>query len=324
MNKNIYQKIKNLFEVNLNKGEDLIVLSSNSSFKNQKQTNNVFSDKWMKYEKENYKEKQKLLDFQKKWYLKLYNFKNDDELKSYLSKKEFILDAGCGSGNKSKWFADLSPNSIVIGMDYSDSVFEAAKNYKDTPNLVFIKNDIAKTKIKKNVIDYISCDQVIHHTENPQKTLDEFAKILKPNCELAVYVYAKKAIPRELVDEYFRDATKEISKEEMWKLSKQLTELGKKLSELKININFPDVPLLGIKGGVMDIQRFFYWNFLKCFWNENLGEKTSRIINYDWYSPTNAFRYNKNEFKKFLKKSGFKVKKYHHEESCFSGRFFKE
>ena len=38
---------------------------------------------------------------------------------------------------------------------------------------------------------------------------------------------------------------------------------------------------------------FLYWNFLKCFWNEDLGRETSVVTNYDWYSPSNARRYSK-------------------------------
>jgi ubiquinone/menaquinone biosynthesis C-methylase UbiE len=317
------RKIEDLFQIDIIKKNNVYVISDESTFANQDQTNKAFSDKWNEYDKENFDEKEKLFEFQKKWYLKLYGFANEQSLKSYLSDKKIILDAGSGLGYKAKWFADLSPASLVIGMDYSDSVFLAAKNYIDTQNLIFVKNDIANTKIKTNSIDYISCDQVLHHTEDPQKTVIEFYRILKDNSELAVYVYAKKALPRELIDDYFREKSKVISKKDMWNLSEQLTELGKKLSELKINIDVPEIPLLGIKSGKMDLQRFIYWNFLKCFWNEEFGKQTSISTNYDWYSPSNAFRYNKDEFELLLKNANFEIKPYHTEDACHSGRFTK-
>jgi ubiquinone/menaquinone biosynthesis C-methylase UbiE len=317
------KKIKNLFQVNLIQKNNVFIISDKSIFFNQEQTNNVFSDKWNNYNKEKLNEKKKFFEFQKKWYLKLYGFSDEQELQLYLSKKEVILDAGCGLGYKAKWFADLSPSSLVIAMDYSDSIYRAAESYSGIPNLVFVKNDIANSQIKNNSVDYISCDQVIHHTENPQKTITEFYRILKPNSELAVYVYAKKALPRELIDDYFRDKSKTTSKEEMWNFSKQLTELGKRLSDLKITIDVPEITLLGIKAGEIDIQRFIYWNFLKCFWNKELGEATSVSTNYDWYSPSNAFRYNKDDFEKLLIEANFKIEAYHSEEACHSGRFVK-
>jgi len=302
---------------------DVLVVSSSSNSENQSQTNSVFSDKWIKYSKEQVAEQERLFEFQKKWYLELYGFSGEDELKLFLEKQDVVLDAGCGLGYKAKWFADLSPSTLVIGMDYSDAAFVAAKQYIETPNLGFVKGDIADTKIKDGAISYVSCDQVIHHTENPQETMIELSRILSGKGSLAVYVYAKKALPRELLDDYFRVGTKAISKDDMWEMSEQLTELGKRLSELNISIDVPDIPLLGIKGGEMDIQRFIYWNFLKCFWNEDLGRATSDSTNYDWYAPSNAERYSKEEFKLMIEKSGLEVSDFHTEEACHSGRFTK-
>ena len=105
----------------------------------------------------------------------------------------------------------------------------------------------------------------------------------------------EKALPRELLDDHFRTACSELSREELWQMSEQLTELGKRLSALNISIDSPEIPSLGIKGGKQDIQRFIYWNFLKCFWNEELGDETSVVTNYDWYSPSNARRFSEEE-----------------------------
>lgn len=323
MNKNIDKIIKNLFQKRYYIKNNTFIISQKSDFINQNHTNNAFSNKWKKYDKQSLTEKNKLFEFQKKWFLKLYNFPNENSLKSYLSKKKIILDAGSGMGQKAKWFADLSPKSLVIGMDYSESIFLSAKNYGDTPNLVFVKGDISNTKIKSDSIDYINCDQVIHHTEDPKKTLKEFNRILKKGFEVGVYVYAKKALPRELIDDYFREKSKDLSYKQIWELSTQLTELGKRLSKLKIKIDVPEIPFLGIKSGKIDLQRFIYWNFLKCFWDEKRGEKSSISCNFDWYSPSNAFRFNKNEFEEFIKEANFKIRPYHAEFACYSGRFKK-
>lgn len=299
------------------------IASEDSDSENQSQTNEIFSHKWIKYSQEEIEEQEKLFQFQKDWYLDLYSFRNEEDLKIFLEDKEYVLDAGCGLGYKAKWFADLSPSTKVIGMDYSDASFVAAEKYKDTKNLFFVKGDIADTKIKDGVISYVSCDQVIHHTENPHLTMHELTRILEKNRELAVYVYAKKAIPRELLDEYFREKTKDISSQEMWKMSEQLTDLGRELSSLNIQVNVPDIPLLDIKGGKMDLQRFIYWNFIKCFWNDDLGHKTSVSTNYDWYAPSNADRYSLEEFKEMLTGAGLNIDFIHSEEACHSGRFIK-
>lgn len=304
--------------------ENALVVSDDSSAENQAQTNSVFSDKWVKYSEEELGKQERLFEFQKSWYLDLYGFDSERDLGIFLKAKKVILDAGCGLGYKAKWFADLSPETLVVGMDYSDAAFVAAKRYATTPNLTFVKGDIGDTQIKEGTLDYVSCDQVIHHTEDPEKTMIELTRILRPGGELAVYVYAKKALPRELLDDYFRIQTKKISNNDMWEMSEQLTELGKRLSELNVMIDVPDIPLLGIQGGEMDVQRFIYWNFLKCFWNKELGLETSISTNYDWYAPSNAQRYSQNEFLEMTKRCCLSKVKLHSEEACHSGRFVKK
>ena len=288
---------------------------------NQKQTKNIFSEKWDKFEKE--QKREKLYDFQKDWFLLLYGFKSEDDLKLFLSNKNVILDAGCGLGYKTSWFAELAPHALVIGADLSEAVKIAANNYKHLSNLYFFQADIVNTGIKENVIDFTVCDQVIMHTENPELTFAHLTSITSKEGEFACYVYRKKALPRELLDNYFRIETHNITNEQLWEMSSQLTELGKRLSDLNITFDSPDIPLLGIKGGKQDLQRFIYWNFIKCFWRENWGEELCNSTNFDWYAPSNAKRYNEEEFKYMIKNNNLKIEYFHEEEACFSSRMVK-
>jgi len=112
-----------------------------------------------------------------------------------------------------------------------------------------------------------------------------------------------------------------LTRDELWTLSEQLTELGKQLSELNVQIISPEIPLLGIKGGKYDLQRFIYWNFLKCFWNSSLGYETSMITNFDWYSPSNARRFSEKEVHQLVSLNNLEEIYFHTEEACYSGRF---
>lgn len=289
---------------------------------NQRQTMDIFSGKWKEVEKLD--EVRKLYDFQFDWFLKLYGFSSEQDLALFLKGKKVIVDTGCGLGYKAAWFAKLAPESMVIGIDISDSVHLAAKNFNSYGNLYFTQGDIADTPFKENSIDFVVCDQVIMHTEVPELTFRHLSGITSMNGEFACYVYRKKALPRELVDDYFRKQTHGISEEKMWELSAQLTDLGKKLSELNVTFEAPDIPLLGIKGGKYDIQRFIYWNFLKCFWKDDWGFELSKSTNFDWYAPSNAKRFSKEEFMHLVQSNNLSVKFFHEEEACYSGRFLKQ
>jgi SAM-dependent methyltransferase len=318
------KRLEKLFNASLQIEGNFIHLKSSDSAlaDNQSQTEKIFSDKWT--EVEQYKNVEKLYEFQFEWFLKLYGFDSRENLQNYLYGKPVIVDTGCGLGYKAAWFAELSPQSTVIGIDISDAVNLAAKNFSHLPNLYFLKADIADTGLRTNSIDFVVCDQVIMHTEIPEKTFAHLAGLTKPAGEFACYVYSKKALPRELIDDYFRKATHKISNEEMWKFSEQLTELGKRLSELKINFESPDIPLLGIKGGTYDIQRFIYWNFLKCFWRDDWGFELSKSTNFDWYAPSNAKRFSKEEFLQLVSENKLEITFFHEEEACYSGRFLKK
>jgi ubiquinone/menaquinone biosynthesis C-methylase UbiE len=311
--------IQELFHAKLRQQGKLLVSTEDSDFQEQKQTNAVFTEKWLA--KSTPDAQESFEQFQMRWYLKLYGFETEEALALYLQQKPLILDAGCGLGYKAAWFARLSPNSTVLGIDFSDAVTLAADRYGSIKNLQFVKGDIADCKIRNEVIDYISCDQVIMHTQSVAATFEEFKRVSKSGAEIACYFYAKKALSRELVDDHFRTVCVDMSNAELWALAEQVTELGRRLSALNAEIDCPDIPALGIKGGRVDVQRFVYWNFLKCFWNEELGFENSKMTNFDWYAPSNARRFSKEEVLQVVEHVGCVVKFFHEEPACFSGRF---
>lgn len=286
----------------------------------QHHTTAAFSTKWERYAESD--EKENLYAMQRRWFLDLYGFSSEADLCRFLRQHPVILDAGCGLGYKAAWFAELAPESTVIGVDFSTSADQAARSYEAVPNLFFFRGDIADLPLKSGTVSFVCCDQVIMHTQDPDATFAELVRVKEPiGGELACYFYAKKALPRELLDEHFRTRCREMSTEELWEMSVQLTELGRRFSELQIEVDVPAIPALGIKEGRFDLQRFLYWNFLKCFWNEELGHETSVITNFDWYSPSNARRYSYEEVMGLVNAHDLDVIHLHQEEACLSGRF---
>ena len=300
-------------------GARFVNKSATHRAENQDQTTDVFSEKWVKYD--NSDEQDALYEFQRNWYLELYGFGSEAKLRAFLADKAVIFDAGCGLGYKAAWFAELAPHAVVIGMDFSQAAELAAARYAHLKNLFFVRGDIAKTGFRDGAITYTSCDQVIMHTEDPEATFAELARITDRGGEVACYFYAKKALPRELLDDYFRIHCKSMPTAALWEMSEQLTELGRRLSDLNVTFEAPDIPELGIKGGTYDVQRFIYWNFLKCFWNSELGEETSTSTNFDWYSPSNARRFSRAEVERIVADNDMSVRFLHHENAAHSGRF---
>jgi 2-polyprenyl-3-methyl-5-hydroxy-6-metoxy-1,4-benzoquinol methylase len=290
----------------------------------QSQTMDSFSFKWKKLNEDS-KSYSSLEAFQQDWFLKLYGFESESILREYLKQFSTILDAGAGKGYKAAWMAKLAPHAQVYAVDISESILSAAEFYKDLKNITFIRGDIGSLSfLKNNSVGFVYCDQVIMHTTNPASTFKRLSEVVAANGELLTYVYRKKALPRELVDDYFRKKTHSFTNEEMLEFSEELTRLGRFLDkEVPGEYDFPEVKMLGIKPGKMSVQRFLYWNFLKCFWNDKFGEELSVLTNFDWYSPSQAARFSKDEFLSWPETNKLKTVFFHEEEACYTGRFLK-
>ena len=91
----------------------------------------------------------------------------------------------------------------------------------------------------------------------------------------------------------------------------QITELGKVLSELKVDVNIPAVDILGIEAGNYDIQRFLYHFFAKCFWNPDMDFQANAAINYDWYHPTLCTRHTLEEIENWFETAALSIKHRH-------------
>ncbi len=116
-------KAQNLFDKQIIIKENIIEFSDlfNENRKAQLQTQEIFSDKWIEVDK--YENVNTLFEFQYEWFLTLYGFGTEENLRKYLKDKKTIIDTGCGLGYKAAWFARLAPHAIVLGVDISDSVY---------------------------------------------------------------------------------------------------------------------------------------------------------------------------------------------------------
>jgi len=229
------------------------------------------------------------------WILNRNGFQTLSDLKAYLASKTRILDAGCGNGRVTALLSSVAaPGAKVRGIDLNaDQV--AKVNLADAHNVSVSNADLLGDLSDIGTYDFIYCQEVLHHTEDPQGGFKNLVGRLTDDGEIAIYVYRKKAPVREYVDDFVRDAIKDMSYEDGMEVSAQITELGKRLSSLNVTIDAPDVPVLGIKAGEYDVQRFIYHFFMKAFWNPELSYNDNVVVNFDWYHPSTCSRHTLDE-----------------------------
>jgi len=268
-------------------------------------TEKAFSSKWKKYYR-TYQSK-KWYNYTQKWFLERFGWKNISNFHKFLKTRHYILDAGTGIGNSAKRFS-INAKSQVFAIDASNSIDFAYKKYGKIANIHFIQADLRQIPFKKKFFDFICADQVLHHTKNTKTSFKYLTKYLQKNGLISIYVYNKKGPIREFVDDFIRKKTTIMSEKDCIEFSKNMAYLGKTLSELKQKIRIHhNIPQLNIKAGTYDVQRFFYWNFLKCFWADDGNFERSVGINFDWYFPKFAWRHTPKEVKKWHQEAGLKI-----------------
>ena len=268
-------------------------------------TEEAFSAKWTHHHQNHHAKD--WIDFQAKWFLERYEWKTLDKFKAFLDTKSTILDAGTGIGNSAKLLS-ANPNSQVFALDASQSINFAYKKYDHLSNVHFLQADLRQLPFRKRFFDFIYSDQVLHHTKNTGTSFKYLTKFLTDSGFISIYVYKKKAPIREYVDDYIRKITINMSVNECMDFSKDMTYLGKSLAGLKKKITIPkDIPILGVKAGTYDVQRFIYWTFLKCFWDESDNFERSVGVNFDWYYPKFAYRHTPKEVRKWFQDTKIKI-----------------
>lgn len=215
------------------------------------------------------------------------------------------MDAGTGTGHDVAWYAKITDGE-VFGMDISGCVDIAYENTESLPNAHIIQADILSPPFKDKTFEFITSEGVLHHTHSTRLALESLVKLLHKG-EIQFYIYRKRGPIRDFCDNYIRQYTTKLTPEECWEVCEAITKLGKSLSELKANIEVPEIPILHIKGGVIDLQRFIYYNFIKCFWNSEFSYEENVLINFDWYHPKYAHRHTPEEVRGWLEELGLKT-----------------
>ena len=283
----------------------MVPAEQNGSGPSQEATAESFGAKWERLRDQ---DRGRLSEMQYAWFDERYGFDGDAGLAEHLKGRERILDAGTGSGLHAARFARLADGD-VIGMDLSSSVGRAQSSFAEAPNLQYVQGDILDPPFGPDSFDLVVSDQVIHHTPDCHRAFATLAGLLRPGGEIAVYVYKVKPLVREMADTEVRNLTTKLSVEDCWEFSEQITELGRALSELDAKVTLKTgVPLLGIEPGEHDVQRLIYWTLLKCYWNEELGEDLSTLVNFDWYHPPYASRHTEEELRGWCGELGLEVR----------------
>lgn len=224
-----------------------------------------------------------------------------------------VYDAGCGFGGiMDELFREPIPKHLLyVGADIHEALGEIALPEGARDDQIFLlRFDISAPLPVKEPFDFVVCRAAIHHTPEPRRSFDSLARSVGPRGCLAITAYAKKGRLRELSDDALRREFSQLSNLEAMAAAREFTALGKALRQVAGNVKIDtDLKWLGIPAGAYDIQQFVYEHILKCWYNAKFGDDLSTVVNFDWYHPSFAYRYDREELRTWFLNAGFNVER---------------
>jgi SAM-dependent methyltransferase len=242
------------------------------------------------------------------WILNRNGWADAAALSGYLRNKHRVLDAGCGNGRVTALLRRYSApeTTQIVGIDLVAAQV-AAENLAGGESVRFENRDLLSDLSDLGDFDFIYCQEVLHHTEDPRRAFGNLCRLLQPGGEIAIYVYKRKAPAREFVDDYVRDQIADLPYEQAMQACEEIAQFGRSLAEADVRVRVPRVEVLGIEAGEYDLQRFLYHFFMKCFWNPDLSFQENAVINYDWYHPQLCSRHTREEVREWFADEGLTV-----------------
>jgi len=271
------------------------------------QTATSFNDKWHRNRQLAFSQTLDATSDIQQWILTRNGLGDVGGLEEWLAGRRRILDAGCGNGRITALLRRSAPaETQIVGIDLT-AADVAAENLAGQPNVLFETRDLLGDLSGLGEFDLIYSQEVLHHTADPAQAFHNLTELLAPGGEIAIYVYKLKPPVREFTDDFVRERISDLPYEEAMEAMRQVAQLGKSLSELKVDVTVPEVEVLDIPAGTYDIQRFIYHFFAKLFWTDDLDVEANAAINYDWYHPQLATRHTLEEVESWFDEAGLRI-----------------
>src|SRR5262245_16855886 len=141
-------------------------------------------------------------------------------------KATLVLDAACGYGGIfTQLFADpIPPHLRYLGADVHRELGTIERPTNLPPKVArFIRWDVSNPVPVAERFDFVICRNAVMITPNPPATFKSLASVVKPGGTVAVSIYSKKALIREILDDALRAKIVPMTNDEALSVSRQFT-----------------------------------------------------------------------------------------------------
>jgi SAM-dependent methyltransferase len=156
-----------------------------------------------------------------------------------LAAGETLLDVGCGLGDAARLLAeDLGPTGLVVGLDASTAMLEAARRAWDAACPArFAVGDAEALAVPSGSVDVARSERVLQWLPDPQAAVTELARVLRPDGRLSLIDTDWGSLRLAVGADDLADAVRRTVSVERARPSR----IGRRLPELARDAGFRDV-----------------------------------------------------------------------------------
>ncbi len=99
-----------------------------------------------------------------------------------------VLECGCGGGQHTRLLSPLAESVTAVDLNTAEL---ARTRAKDCPNVTFVEADIAEMSLGRQ-FDIVFSVGVVHHTDDPDRTVRNLTAHVRPGGKLILWVYSRE------------------------------------------------------------------------------------------------------------------------------------
>lgn len=134
-----------------------------------------------------------------------------------------VLECGCGGGQHTSFVAPYAATVVAVDLNTVDLAKERNRDYH---NISYIEDDIANMNLGQ-LFDFVFCIGVVHHTDDPDKTVNNLMMHVKTGGKLILWVYSMEgnSLVAKIVEPVRKRFLKNMKRKSLLRLSKFITFL---------------------------------------------------------------------------------------------------
>ncbi len=205
-----------------------------------------------------------------------------------------VLEAGCGMGKYVKVVSELGAE-LAVGLDASAAVERAVEVTERRPNVLIVQGDIFHPPLRGG-FDFAFSVGVLHHTPAPRRAFESVASLVRPDGELAVWLYPHSdQIAPYLLEIWHERLLRPVTSRLPHRALEGLCVGLGKLTVIKTRLRE--------RGGAVGSAVALMLSSVAV--GKHIDPGIAAFLNFDWYSPPYRSRHTDAELAEWFRSVGF-------------------